>query len=175
MQYALVESISTLFKSVDQAGHTGDPKKDWVRIKRELRASDDNYLSEIASALDYLVAFNRGQCIASNLCELWLAGQSYAGARTALDSVLAQEQLLSGTDQLHGIHVMNMHKCKGKQFDGVILYRGQYSSPFVWPSDPPPHCKSRRILHVTITRARKHVLVLDKASSSCAIIDPHVL
>ena len=171
----LVESISALLESVDKVEHSGDPKKDWVRLKRELRASGDKYLSEIAYALDYLVAFNRGERIASSLSDLWLAARSYPGARTALDNALAQEQLLSGSDQLHGIHVMNMHKCKGKQFDGVILYRAQYSSPFVWPSDPPPHRKSRKVLHVAITRAKKHVLVLDEASSACPIIDPHVL
>jgi DNA helicase-2/ATP-dependent DNA helicase PcrA len=171
----LVESVSTLLRSVEEVEHTGDPRRDWGRVKRELRAAGDKHLAEIASALDYLVAFNRGQRIAANLSELWLAHRSYAGARTALDNALAQEQLMSGSDQLHGIHVMNMHKCKGKQFDGVILYRAQHSSPFVWPSDPPPHRKSRKILHVAITRARKHVLVLDEVSSFCPIIDAHVL
>jgi DNA helicase-2/ATP-dependent DNA helicase PcrA len=171
----LVTAIGALLQSATDVKHTGDPKKDWIRVKRDLRSSGNTYLSDVASALDYLVAFNRGHRIASSLLELWLGDQSYAGARIALDNALAQEQLLSGNDHLQGIHVMNMHKCKGKQFDGVILYRAQHCSPFVWPSDPPPHRKSRKVLHVALTRARKHVLVLDEISSACPIIDPHAL
>jgi DNA helicase-2/ATP-dependent DNA helicase PcrA len=171
----LVMAIGALLQSAADVKHSGDPKKDWIRVKRDLRSSGNTYLSDVASALDYLVAFNRGHRIASSLSELWLGDQSYAGARIALDNALAQEQLLSGNDHLQGIHVMNMHKCKGKQFDGVILYRAQHCSPFVWPSDPPPHRKSRKVLHVAITRARKHVLMLDEISSACPIIDPHVL
>lgn len=101
-------------------------------MKRELRSSGDTTLSSVASAIDYLVAFNRGQRIGANLSELWLTYGAYLGARGALDSALAQEQILSGADQLQGIHVMNMHKCKGKEFDGVVLYRAQHRSPFVW-------------------------------------------
>jgi DNA helicase-2/ATP-dependent DNA helicase PcrA len=170
----LVTAISVLLQSATVVEQTGDPKRDWTRVKRELRSSGNDHLSDIASALDYLVAFNRGHRIAASLTELWLASGSYAGARGALDHALAQEQLLSGADHLEGIHVMNMHKCKGKEFDGVVLYRAQHGSPFVWPSDPAPHRKSRKVLHVAITRAKKHVLVLDEINSSCPIIDPHM-
>jgi len=171
----LVGAVSDLLRTIAEVQHAGDPRKDWTRVKRALRASGDKALAEVASALDYLVAFNRGARISASLTELWLGSQSYAGASRALDAALAQEQLLSGNDNLQGIHVMNMHKCKGKQFDGVVLYRTQHTSPFVWPSDPAPHRKSRRLLHVAITRARKHVLILDDASSVCPVIDPHNL
>jgi DNA helicase-2/ATP-dependent DNA helicase PcrA len=169
----LVAGIGALLHALGEVAHCGEPRKDWMRVKRELRASGEAQLADVASALDYLVAFNRGNRISSSLDELWLAGSSYAGARAALDASLTQEQLLSGNDHLQGIHVMNMHKCKGKQFDGVVLYRAQHSSPFVWPSDPHPYRKSRRVLHVAITRARKHVLILDEAGSACPILHPH--
>lgn len=171
----LVTAIDALFRSISDAPHTGDPHKDWTRIKRALRAAGDATLSEVANALDYLVAFNRGQRIASGLAELWLISGTYSGARGALDAALLKEQLLSGTDQLQGIHVMNMHKCKGKEFDGVVLYRERNSSPFVWPNDVAPYAKSRRVLHVAITRAKSHVLLLDDVFSSCPITGPHKL
>jgi len=171
----LLKAIESLFGSLAQTAYIGNPHRDWIRVKRELRASCDDTLIAVASALDYLVAFNRGQRIAANLSDLWLATGNYAGARKALDDALTQDQLLSGMDKLHGIHVMNMHKCKGKQFDGVVLYRSQHQSPFVWKNDPAPYTRSRKVLHVAITRARAHVLVIDEASSSCPIIDPHTL
>jgi DNA helicase-2/ATP-dependent DNA helicase PcrA len=100
---------------------------------------------------------------------------AYPGAREALDTALTQDQLLSGGEELRGIHVMNMHKCKGKQFDGVILYRQQYHSPFVWRDEAAPYQASRRLLHMAITRARLHVLILDEVYSTCPIIDQYTL
>jgi DNA helicase-2/ATP-dependent DNA helicase PcrA len=100
---------------------------------------------------------------------------AYVGARKALDDALAQDQLLSTGEELHGIHVMNMHKCKGKQFDGVVLYRQQYHSPFVWRGEKNPYMKSRRLLHMAITRAKSHVLILDEAYPQCPIIGKYKL
>lgn len=171
----LVAAVDALLQKTAETGRLGNPQGDWTQVKRALSASGDAMLASIAEALDYLVAFNRGQRIAKNLSELWLTHGTYIGAREALDDALAQEQLFSGNDQLHGIHVMNMHKCKGKQFDGVVLYRERYNSPFVWKNDPAPYPKSRKVLHVAITRARAHVLVLNEAFSQCPIIGPHTL
>lgn len=171
----LVVAIDGLLKKTVETRHLGNPQSDWTQVKRALRASGDATLASIAEALDYLVAFNRGQRIAKNLSRLWLTHGAYVGARGALDEALTQEQLFSGNDQLHGIHVMNMHKCKGKQFDGVVLYRERYNSPFVWKDDPAPYPKSRKVLHVAITRAKAHVLVLNEAFSQCPIVGPHTL
>jgi DNA helicase-2/ATP-dependent DNA helicase PcrA len=132
-------------------------------------------LRSVADHLDYLVAFNRGERISASLAEIWRRHSSYRGARVALDGALAQEQLLSSGEAIGGIHVMNMHKAKGKQFDGVVLFRAQHSSPFVWRDDPPPYARSRKLLHVAISRARVHVLVLEEAFPDCGILGNHVL
>jgi DNA helicase-2/ATP-dependent DNA helicase PcrA len=171
----LVAAVDVLIESAGRVLPTGNPKTDWIRVKRELRSAAHDYLSDVADALDYLVAFNRGERIAAQLSELWLEHGAYPGARAALDDALAQEQLLSGSDHLKGIHVMNIHKCKGKEFDGVVLFRSQHCSPFVWQSDSAPYKKSRRLLRVAITRAKRHILILDEIGSSCPIIGPHTL
>jgi DNA helicase-2/ATP-dependent DNA helicase PcrA len=153
----------------------GNPREDWTTVKQDLRLADDAAYKQIAGSLDYLVAFGRGRRICDNLSAMWLMHGSYPTAREALHSALTQDQLLSGGEQLHGIHVMNMHKCKGKQFDGVVLYREQYHSPFVWRGEAHPHSRSRRLMQVAITRAKSHVLILDEAMSKCPILDPHKL
>jgi DNA helicase II / ATP-dependent DNA helicase PcrA len=104
----LVGAIDALLQKTVVTRHLGNPQSDWTQVKRALRASGDATLGSIAEALDYLVAFNRGQRIAKNLAQLWLTHGAYVGAREGLDDALAQEQLFSGNDQLHGIHVMNM-------------------------------------------------------------------
>jgi len=166
----IVKAASDLVASARDRSLTGDPRKDWTLVKLDLRQLGDKAFREMASYLDYLVAFARGHRISENLSALWIEHGAYPGARAALDAALAQDQLLSAQEELHGIHVMNMHKCKGKQFDGVVLYRQQYHSPFVWRDESAPYAKSRRLLHMAITRARSHVLILDEASSKCPII-----
>jgi DNA helicase-2/ATP-dependent DNA helicase PcrA len=171
----LVKALCALLEAIATEPHSGNPSADWIRIKKLLRVSAAEELRDVAEALDYLIAYNRGQRISSRLSEVWLERRNYQGAREALEDALAQEQLSGASDSIKGIHVMNIHKCKGKQFDGVVLYRQQHHSPFVWPNDPEPHAKSRRILHVAISRARSFVLILDEAYSNCPIVGPHQL
>jgi len=171
----MIAALNSLLDAIASTPLTGSPAKDWIRIKRDLRATPDALLRVVADHLDYLVAFNRGERISASLAEAWRTHSSYRGARLALDNALAQEQLLSSGEATGGIHVMNMHKAKGKQFDGVVLFRSQYSSPFVWRDDPAPYSRSRKLLHVAISRARVHVLVLEEAFPACDIVGSHVL
>jgi len=173
--FKVVVAAQELIESSRSGKFTGDPRRDWLTVKQYLRQCDLTLFSDIASQLDYLVAFARGKRISESFSELWLQHAAYPGARAALDLALAQDQLLSGGEDARGIYVMNMHKCKGKQFDGVILYRQQYHSPFVWRNEAAPHKVSRRLLHMAITRAKLHVLVLDEAFPACPILDPHSL
>ena len=161
---------------------TGDPGKDWNQIKRMLRNSDLPEISRIASDLDYLIAFKRGKIIAANLLAMWMNEGAYTHAREALDSAIVQDQLQGGVDDLKGIHVMTIHKSKGKQFDGVIIVRegqrlgaNEWRSSLVWRDDPIPHNRSRKILRVGITRARCRVLVLEPFYPPCPILSPHIL
>ena len=171
----VVHAAGALVASARKREFTGNPRTDWLAIKKDLRHLGKTVFREMASSLDYLVAFAQGQRISESLSVLWLEHGAYRGAREALDGALAQDQLLSGREPLRGIHVMNMHKCKGKQFDGVVLYRQQHHSPFVWRGEAPPHTRSRRLLHMAITRARSHVLILDEVYSNCPILDPYKL
>jgi len=80
-----------------------------------------------------------------------------------------------------GLQVMNFHKAKGKQFDGVILVREArrtgpaVDSSFVWRGDTAPYTKSRRVLRVGITRAKVHTLILDPLWPQCPLLKGHKL
>jgi DNA helicase II / ATP-dependent DNA helicase PcrA len=174
-KWKIVQAASSLVASSRDRKFTGSPANDWTAVKREMKSLGDDSFQSMASSLDYLVAFARGQRISESLSSLWLEHGNYTGAREVLDGALAQDQLLSSREQTQGIYVLNMHKCKGKQFDGVVLYRQQHHSPFVWRQETSPQSSSRRLLHMAITRARSHVLILDEAASECPIINPYVL
>ena len=177
----LVDDMQALMRSAGQLKLCGDPAKDWLVIKQVLRNVNDSSIARIAADLDLLVAFRRGKRIAANLSAMWSEFDSYANARQALEAALVEDQIFAGVDDLSGIHVMTIHKSKGKQFDGVIILReGRrtaegLSSSFVWRNDQPPYLRSRKILRVAITRARKHVLFLNPAYPPCPILSPQKL
>lgn len=178
----LPRSVDALVNGARALKLTGDPGRDWTQVKRLLRESDQAEISRIASDLDYLIAFNRGKRIAANLSAMWMGEGAYVRAREALDIALVEDQLLAGVDDLRGVHVMTIHKSKGKQFDAVIIVRegqrlgaNQWQSTLVWRDDPAPYHRSRKILRVGITRAKSRVLMLEPFYPVCPILTPHVL
>lgn len=176
-----VQSLLGIMEQLCRLGFSGDPAKDWIRIKRSLREVGDAHLTEVAKNLDYLVAFNRGKRISGGLGAVWVRDGQYTGAREIIDIALAQDQLLGDTDDQPRLEVMTVHKSKGKQFDGVIVFRegrhdGQKKvSSFVWWGDEPPYRRSRKILRVAITRAKIRTLVLGPSFPLCPIIGQHKL
>ena len=171
----LYRALSNLFNELPGIVHTGDPVKDWNYLREKLRKADVQELSMIDKALQFLLLYNRGKRIASSLISVWEKHGNYCDARKALDEAIAEDQLYSGLEDLLGIHVMTMHKAKGKQFDAVIIIREQYCSPFVWPGDDEPYGKSRKVLRVAITRARLHTMILNQQFPACPILKPHRL
>ena len=176
-----VHSVLGVMDQLANESFTGDPGKDWNRVKRALRGTGDGDLIDVAKNLDYLVAFNRGKRISGGLGAAWVRDGQYTAARTVLDLALAQDQILGGVDDPPGVKVMTIHKSKGKQFDGVIVVRegrhdgNQMVSSFVWWGDAEPYHRSRKILRVAITRAKAHTLMLGPIFPACPILGPHSL
>ena len=145
-------------------------------MKTSLRTSSQSELLRVADQLDYLVAFRRGHRISAAWAAEWIRDGQYTNARGALDQALAEEQILDGIEATPGLQVMNIHKAKGKQFDGVIIVREAkrnaqgVQSSFVWRDDDPPYPKSRRLLRVGFTRARTHLLILNPLWPICPLL-----
>lgn len=171
----LFKQLDLLLVDLQTDNFIGDPRKDWTFLRKKLRESGVAELAAVDHALQYLLVFNRGKRIASGLSSAWENYGNYSSARQILDAALAEDQILSGGEDLSGIHVMTMHKSKGKQFDAVIIFRSEYASPFVWPKDPVPYRKSRKVLRVAITRARTHTMILNQAFPVCPILSKHKL
>ncbi|MBY6308310.1 UvrD-helicase domain-containing protein [Alcaligenes faecalis] len=178
----LSRSAEALIKGVTDLVLTGDPGRDWIQIKTQLYQTNVSEFKQVAGALDYLIAFNRGKRISSNLSEMWMTTGAYTTARQGLDNALVQDQLLADGNDTQGIHVMTIHKSKGKQFDAVILIREsirqgarEFRSSFAWRGDAAPYDRSRKILRVGVTRARRYVLMLEPTFPQCPIMSEHVL
>lgn len=177
----IANALRGLISELAISGFGGDPAEDWLAIKHALRATNQDDLKRVAAQLDFLVAFRRGHRISAALSTEWLRDGAYTHARTTLDLALAQEQILDGIEPPTGLQVMNFHKSKGKQFDGVIIVRearrtgSAVESSFVWRGDVAPFPKSRRVLRVGITRARIHTLILHPQWPPCPLLKGHKL
>lgn len=177
----IVKALRGLIAGLHHDGFTGDPATDWLTVKHALRATSQGELLRVASQLDFLVAFRRGHRISAGLSSEWLLDGAYTNARMVLDQALAQEQILDGIEAPAGLQVMNFHKAKGKQFDGVVIVRearrsaAGVESSFIWRGDEPPYPKSRRIFRVGITRSRVHTLIVNPMWPACPLLNGHGL
>ncbi|RUE47690.1 ATP-dependent helicase [Pseudomonas aeruginosa] len=178
----LARSAEALINGAAGLVLTGDPGRDWIQIKTLLYRTGVTEFKQVAGALDYLIAFNRGKRISASLTEMWMTTGAYTTARQGLDNALVQDQLLADGNDTQGIHVMTIHKSKGKQFDAVILVREsirqgarEFRSSLVWRGDEAPYNRSRKILRVGITRARRYVLMLEPIFPACPIMSEYRL
>lgn len=167
--------LTVLLERTRSHKYTGDPRRDWSDMQAMLAAAGAATFAEIAGRTESLMNFQRGGRIAAALTDLWQDGRHYRGAREVLDQVLAEDQLLSGLSDLRGVHVMTIHKAKGKEFDAVVILDDSMGSPLVRDDEVAPHAKSRKLLFVALTRAKHHVLMLCDASKPTPLLAGHQL
>jgi DNA helicase II / ATP-dependent DNA helicase PcrA len=136
----------------------GDPVADWLAARRLLH--DIDALQELYREVRLIRLFRATDALASGLADRWLGSGSYAGASDLVRRILDQERLIAAERDPEGCVLMNMHKAKGKEFDGVVLVEGVYKSEFFNDRESPPHEPSRRLLRVALTRARRLVTLV---------------
>jgi len=141
----------------------GDPVVDWRTAIRALGQIPS--LIEIERQVRLVRLFRATDALGQGLAESWVANGGYAGATVLVKKVLNQERLISAEQDPKGVLVMNIHKSKGKEFDGVILVEGAYKSFFFDLTENPPFPQSRRLLRVAISRARARVAIVRPVGS----------
>lgn len=137
----------------------GDPVADWKAARRILQ--DVPALAELFREVRLVRLFRATDALAAGLGERWLASGSYAGISDLVKRILEQERLIAVERDSQGCILMNMHKSKGKEFDGVVLVEGAFKSGFFNErAEKPPFEPSRRLLRVGLTRARTLVTIV---------------
>lgn len=137
----------------------GEPVADWKAARWVLH--DIPALNELFREARLVRLFRATDALASGLGERWLALSSYAGASELVKRILEQERLVAAERDPQGCILMNMHKAKGKEFDGVVLVEGAFKSSFFDErNEQPPFERSRRLLRVGLTRARTLVTIV---------------
>lgn len=137
----------------------GEPVADWKAARWVLH--DIPALNELFREARLVRLFRATDALASGLGERWLALSSYAGASELVKRILEQERLVAAERDPQGCILMNMHKAKGKEFDGIVLVEGAFKSSFFDErNERPPFERSRRLLRVGLTRARTLVTIV---------------
>lgn len=157
-----ITALAGVMDQIDKDGLAGSPTQDWIAVRRLLAKADANELKKVADLARYLRLLRRGSAIEQALIGLWVAQGSYKGAEAALEQAILQDQLVDAQRETATISVMNMHQLKGREYDAVVLVEDQYNT-FMAQDKTPPHADMRRLLQVSLTRAREFVVVVSNA------------
>ncbi len=139
--------------------YRGDPVSDWRSARDILRVH--KVINDVFRSASMVRLFQATDVLSKALSELWLESGSYIEATATIRKVLNHELLLALERDPQGCVLMNLHKCKGKEFDGVVIVEGKFESRFFDEKrEHPPYNRSRRLLRVGITRARNLVTIV---------------
>ena len=160
-----VGALTTAFEAVGAGGFVGSPTEDWRTVLRALARSDADELKRTGDHARYLRLLRRGSAIEERLAELWRQKGNYEGAEAALDEAILQDQLIDNHREASHISLMTMHQLKGREYDSVLLVEDQHRS-FRGKDNHPPYMETRRLLQVSLTRARHFAYILSGTSNA---------
>lgn len=150
---------------------SGDPLEDWLSVRRLLEGSALDCINQVAEDARYLRLLHKGANLRSRLAELWRAKGTYRGAEAAVRDAILQEHFATSTRTWTGVHVMTMHKSKGKEFDEVLIYEGQYQGRIVRPNSTEKDVAQARLaLRVAVTRAMKRATIFTPIREPCRFL-----
>ncbi len=148
----------------------GQPVADWQEARARLHGSKE--LDELFKQVRMLRLLNATDQLALTLAQAWNGATAYTDAAEAIRRALAQAQLSTSEQSASPVALMNMHRSKGKEFDGVIIVEGAFHSRLLEPDwDAERTRNNRRLLRVAITRAR-HMVVFVRPEDALRLTPP---
>ncbi len=160
-----VKALVGVFEALERNGFLGSPIKDWLMVRKAFERTGVDQLTKTAEFARYLRLLRRGSLIEEELISLWRTSGNYVGAEEALDRAILQDQLLDSSRKSASISVMNMHQLKGREYDGVLLVEDLYQN-FRGRDTVPPYMETRRLLQVSLARAKHYALVLSATKNA---------
>jgi DNA helicase-2/ATP-dependent DNA helicase PcrA len=135
-------------------------------VKTQLEAVPGDYFDAILHILDVRFPGMDDSRLRQALAEAYCPATGYDGIVDITRQHLQMERLLDTGSRRSSLTLMTIHKCKGKEFDAVVVAEGTGPQD-VWirrdeqVGDEKPN--SRRLLHVAITRAKQRVVLITPA------------
>jgi len=136
-----------------------------------IAASSAFQVARVAEDARFLRLLHRGSALRTALSELWRTRGDYVGADAALRDALLQEHFVAAQKEWRGLHVMTIHKAKGKEFDEVVIYEGTFSGRIVAANaDAKRVAQSRLALRVAVTRAIRRTTIVTPEKDGCQFL-----
>lgn len=117
---------------------TGRAVTDWQVARAQLKGSAE--LDELATKVRLVRLLKATDAVAWALSSTWNGATGYRGAVDAVRTALAVEAVDVQQSQEAPVHLMTMHKSKGKEFDAVVIVEGRHDMPLL---DPVPGSKTQ--------------------------------
>lgn len=160
-----VQALIGALDNLDMSGFSGSPTQDWVLARKVLEEANVAELKRTGGHARYLRLLRRGSAIEEQLAGLWREQGSYEGAEAALEEAILQNQLTDGHREASNISVMTMHQLKAREYDAVLLVEDQHRT-FRGGDRNAPYIETRRLLQVSLTRARHFAYILSSRRNS---------
>lgn len=137
----------------------GRPVQDWQTARKALTGSTE--LVEIDKRARQIRLLRATDNVAWALTDSWNGADGYVGAVDAVRTALAAESVDAHQRDDTSVHVMTLHKSKGKEYDAVIIVESRYGKALLrFDADAKAQASDRRVLRVGITRARQLVVIV---------------
>jgi DNA helicase II / ATP-dependent DNA helicase PcrA len=150
---------------------SGDPSLDWLEMRNLLATSNIKEFQQVASDAKYLRLLHKGASLRSRFNELWRLKSGYQGAEAAVRDALVQEHFSASIKDWRGIHVMTIHKSKGKEFSEVIIYEDRFNGKILRENASEHETAQARLaLRVGATRAMQRLTILTPKNDSCPFL-----
>jgi len=150
---------------------SGNPEEDWAAMRELIARSTAPQVARVVEDARFLRLLHRGSALRIALSEMWRAHGDYAGAEAALSDALLQEHFIAAQKEWRGLHLMTIHKAKGKEFDEVVVYEGTFSGRIVAANaDARRVAQSRLALRVAVTRAIRRTTIVTPQRDGCQFL-----
>jgi DNA helicase II / ATP-dependent DNA helicase PcrA len=164
-----IESVATARITLT---FSGNPLEDWMTCLKSFSdiVTQKNLVS-LQEDSRYVRLLHKGSQLREALSGAWKTNRFYKGAEALYQNAIQQENFSSTVKAFSGIHVMTIHKSKGKQFDEVFIYEGYRQGRIVSnPADQVRVAQARLTLRVGITRAQKRATILTPSGNKCELL-----
>jgi len=144
---------------------------DFENIKKRLSSQQNDSLKPIIENIEKCNLFKKGSKIATQANELYFKNGNYSGLKKVFLKLSIESKIYDFYQYNNNVTIMTMHKSKGREFDGVIIFDGQYNHSINLREDDPNLSRTRTLVRVAITRARHYVSILYQDNHFPVIFD----
>lgn len=165
-----LQELQNVIASRDELNLSGIPEDDWLSVRQLFQLCTSPYLKNIYDDAKFLRLLKKGALLSERLATAWRNTGTYQGALSSIEDAFVQEHFIATQADYRGVHIMTLHKSKGKEFDEVFIWEDYYN-PIVRSNENEKELiESRYLLRVAATRSREKTTFLTVGSQPCILL-----